>query len=989
MSTALLDRPTTTTRAPAVAARAPIRYGIAAVGGAAVIAGSYSRAFDVVSAQIGLPSLFVPAALAVAVLLAWSSARRLRARTSALVPVTVLAAIHVLLALSTVLWASDAGVAMDVARFAAFDGALLVMVALMVVDTDSLRLALYGIVAGGTFMALVSDFQYLTGQFGQTFFGFASAPLSNVVGEVDAPRIAGSIGDPNFFAQLLAVSAVLAAHLARHARLRINATVLWACAVACGAGVLFSFSRGGLVAMVLGLTVMVLVEPIPWHRLVVVGLGVVVLVALFLPADLTARFGELRELLPGASHPQSTVDDPALVGRQSEALVAVQQFEKHPLFGVGAGNYKVEYQSYAARIGLDQRGEDRSAHSLYLETAAEHGVIGLAVLFGVIGWAMTSLRGARRRLLRLGDRDGAAPLRTAMLGLGTYLVGGLFLHSAFPLMLWLLLAVAIAGGRVQATTPARRFTIPRSRLDAMTAHPQPVAAPRAAGGSVPSVRPSAEGAEHVLTHAMTRGVVITYGTFAASKAVTFAVTIVIARLLDPSQMGLMALALLVTTYMDAFNEFGISSAVVWFERDDQTTRSTAFWVDQIFGLAATVVVFLLAAPVAGFFDQPALTPVLRVMSVSFVLSSLGSVHNALLQRRFAFRRQIGPEVGSSISKGALSIALVAAGFGVWGLVWGQLLGALVGSVWFILALGWCPTAELDRAVARRMIRYGATVASVTFLAVVLKDVDYVVVGRQLGSHDLGLYTLGFRLPDLAVMGVCYAVSKAMFPTLSRLRADAGSLKRSAMRGLGGLTLVTAPLGALLAVHAHVLVAALYGPAWAQTGSVLRYIALYFVAVSASFVVGDVYKATDRTGILNAIALARLPVSLIALVLAAPHGIVVVAACQLALATTTLVIQLLVACRFTELTARDLVTAFRPAAIVAGLTALVGIAGIHLATGGPWPTLIVSGSAAFAVAVGSALLIGRPWWSRLAPPSDPAPAPEPEVLAERVLEGVGR
>ena len=140
-----------------------------------------------------------------------------------------------------------------------------------------------------------------------------------------------------------------------------------------------------------------------------------------------------------------------------------------------------------------------------------------------------------------------------------------------------------------------------------------------------------------------------------------------------------------------------------------------------------------------------------------------------------------------------------------------------------------------------MTRYGASVAGVTFLAVVVKDVDYLVVGRRLGSGELGLYTLGFRLPDLAVMGVCYAVSKAVFPA-----------------------------------YAKDLVAAFYGPRWAPTGQVLAFIAIYFVASSSSFVVGDLYKATNRTGILNVIALVRLPVSIVALLAVAPQGIVAVA-----------------------------------------------------------------------------------------------------------------
>jgi O-antigen ligase len=434
------------------------RYGAAALAGAAVIAGCYTRTFDIVGTRLGLPSLFAPASIAVIIALAWTGARRLRARAGSLIPVTALAFIHIWMSLITVLWAGDRDVALEVSRVALFDAALMIMVAVLIVDSDTLRLATFAVVAGGAGMATLSVFQYLTGSFNQTFFGFATAPLDNVIGSVDSNRIAGPLGDPNFFAQLLAVAAVMAAHLARHARTWRQAVVLWGAAAMCATGVVFSFSRGGLFSLVIGSALLVLLEPIPLHRVVGAGVAVFLIVVLIIPAGLTSRLGELKQLLPGQeSTSQSIANDPALVGRQSEALVALHQFEKHPFLGVGAGNYKVEYLQYAAKLGTDLRGVDRSAHSLYLETAAEEGIVGLLALLGVICWALGTLRSARRRLLKLGDTEGASVTRTVLLGLVTYLCGGLFLHSAFPIMLWMLLAIAIAGGRIQATRPTRRY----------------------------------------------------------------------------------------------------------------------------------------------------------------------------------------------------------------------------------------------------------------------------------------------------------------------------------------------------------------------------------------------------------------------------------------------------------------------------------------------------------------------------------------------------
>jgi len=411
-----------------------------------------------------------------------------------------------------------------------------------------------------------------------------------------------------------------------------------------------------------------------------------------------------------------------------------------------------------------------------------------------------------------------------------------------------------------------------------------------------------------------RGALWSYGGFLLAKLATFGSTVVLARLLAPEDFGVMSLGLALMTYVDALNDFGIGQAVVHFD-DDERTRSTAFALTMLTGAVAACALAVLSEPLAHVLDEPRLAPVSRALAVSYVIISLGSVHSALLRRRMQFRRRFVPELAKSVLKAGVAIVLARRGFGVWSLVWAQLAGvgaATLGNWW---ALRWRPRQWPDVTTTRKVASYGGATMLVTFLAVIARDVDFLIVGRALGAEELGRYTLGFRLPDLAIMGVTYAVSQALFPALNRLRDDDEALRRAYLAALRLLVLVTAPLGAGIALAAHDFVAIAYGAQWARTAPVLALIGIYFVTQAAVFVAGDVYKALGRQRLLWIITFVRSIVVVTAVLLVVGHGIVAVALAQVVIGVLACSTQLAIAARFIGVGAGALLDAIRPAAIV--------------------------------------------------------------------------
>ncbi len=320
-----------------------------------------------------------------------------------------------------------------------------------------------------------------------------------------------------------------------------------------------------------------------------------------------------------------------------------------------------------------------------------------------------------------------------------------------------------------------------------------------------------------LRTATVKGTAWSYVSFVSMRLPALITLVVLTRLIAPSDFGVIAIGLVVLTYLDTVNEFGINAAVIYSAHDDDRELSVAFWLSMASGIGAALVMSALAFPLATWFAEPQLRTVVPVLSLAFVMNSVGSVHVAVLKKRLQFRRLVPVDVARAVGKAGVAIGGAFAGWGVWSLVAGQLAGECAGSVVAWARLRWRPALDWDWSVVRRVLVYGSHIMGVGVTGVILTDLDYLIVGNRLGTEQLGFYSVGFRLPELAVMGVCYAVSATMFPVLTKLRGDGDAVATGLEKSLRVLALVTVPIGVGIALTSRDFVATFYGDEWRSTG----------------------------------------------------------------------------------------------------------------------------------------------------------------------------
>ena len=447
--------------------------------------------------------------------------------------------------------------------------------------------------------------------------------------------------------------------------------------------------------------------------------------------------------------------------------------------------------------------------------------------------------------------------------------------------------------------------------------------------------------------------------FGGNKLLVFLSTLVLTRLLAPSDFGVVAAGLTFIAYLEVTLDLGMSSAIIYQqERGHTRTVHVAFSINAVACLLLAAVNLLLAPAIAGFFRVPDFADVFRALSVYILLRGLGALQDALLERDLRFRQKAAAELTRALVRGGLGVGLALAGLGVWALIWAFLVAEVAGTGLTWVQTRYRPRLMFDRVLARPLFRFGGPVVALNLLSELGTNSDYLVVGHVLGSTALGLYTIAYRLPELLLSNVYWIFSSVAFPVFSQAHSNSWKLFRTSMlRALRLITLFGFPVSVGLALVSRDAVTVLFSEKWAGAGTPMALLSLAIGLGAVGYGSGDIYKAAGRPGTLLAFNTVGAVVVLPCFVLAASRGLVVVAAVHLVYNLVYGVLRLVLANRLVGTTVRDILVALRPAVGLAAGIALVALPVRLLIPPGPVALSAIIGAGLVGTAVGL-VLAGR-------------------------------
>jgi O-antigen/teichoic acid export membrane protein len=347
-----------------------------------------------------------------------------------------------------------------------------------------------------------------------------------------------------------------------------------------------------------------------------------------------------------------------------------------------------------------------------------------------------------------------------------------------------------------------------------------------------------------------------------SRALSFVSTLILARLLVPDQFGLVWVADLAVNAFLLLQELGLGAALIYRKDRVEEAANTAFFA-MVGGSLVLYLVALVTAPVmASVFSRdpntiPQIVPILRVLSLTLVISAIARVPQALLSKELDFRRKIMPKLLGGLAGAIVSISLALAGLGVQSMVLGRICSSLVSaaSVWYFVR--WRPALSFNLGLAREMVDYAKHILGSQIMVFFITNIDDAFVSRYLGAWALGVYGLAYKISNTPATEISRLIGEVMFPTFSKVGEDRERMKRMYLRTTRYVAMVSVPISLCIIFFSEYFVYSAYGRRWAGAIVPIQLLGVYGMLRSIAVNMGSVFKAAGKPKWLLYIATWRL------------------------------------------------------------------------------------------------------------------------------------
>lgn len=327
----------------------------------------------------------------------------------------------------------------------------------------------------------------------------------------------------------------------------------------------------------------------------------------------------------------------------------------------------------------------------------------------------------------------------------------------------------------------------------------------------------------------------------------FVIIIVLARILGPEPFGLVAAAWVIIGLGNLVADFGFGAALVQQESVTEEAIRSVFTLQLIIGATMTALVAASAGLLADVFDQSALAPVIRVLSLVFVIQAFGQTSFSLLKRNLDFKKLQIAQVSSYLASFLLlGIPLALVGFGVWSLVAAQISQVMLYAV---LAFRWVrhPIRPLLDLRAGGFFGFGSKVVGVNLLNWSIISMDSFFVGKFFGMVQLGLYNRAYTLMVAPMNSLVTVLQQVLFSASSRSQHDVASLKRGYLASASVVALVTVPVFCCVALVPGTVIEGLYGDRWLEAVPLLAPLALAMPFHAVMAIAGPIVWGKGQVG----------------------------------------------------------------------------------------------------------------------------------------------
>jgi O-antigen/teichoic acid export membrane protein len=357
-----------------------------------------------------------------------------------------------------------------------------------------------------------------------------------------------------------------------------------------------------------------------------------------------------------------------------------------------------------------------------------------------------------------------------------------------------------------------------------------------------------------------------------------AVALILARLLTPHEYGLAGMVLVFSTLIFIFSDLALTAALVRRPKLTEADRSTAFWTSLAVGAGFTVVGVGLAGPIAAFYGEPDVRPLFAVLSLSFLVTAVGTTQAALLTREMDFRSLELRKIAGVLAGAATGIATAAEGYGAWAIIVQQLTQTVVSVALLWSFSPWRPRLLYSLGSLRQLAGFSLKVFSTQLLFYANRNTDNLLIGRFLGAAALGAYALAYNVMLFPFSRIASPLQEVLFPAFARMQGERERLADAWLRVNRAVAAISVPALIGMVIVAPEFVSVVVGDRWAPAVPVLQILAWVGLLQSLQRLNSSLLQACDRAGTLLRFSLVSFAASIAAFAIGLRWGIVGVAAC---------------------------------------------------------------------------------------------------------------
>lgn len=336
-----------------------------------------------------------------------------------------------------------------------------------------------------------------------------------------------------------------------------------------------------------------------------------------------------------------------------------------------------------------------------------------------------------------------------------------------------------------------------------------------------------------------------YSSLAVAKLLGIVSTVILARLLVPSDFGIIGLAGFVTGLVSQFADFGIGMSLVVKKDEIVSARNVALYMYIAIGVILYIIAYFSAPFASSFFNEPVIEKVIRISAIGLILNSFGIVNRWLLIRELSFKKIAKIDVKLGIIVTIATVFLAYHGFSFWSIVYGSLIGAVIEVLLLWNANPWRPTIEFDKKSANELLNFGKYVFLSTAFVFFVRNVDNVMAGKFFGTIIAGYYMLAFKFGNYSTTLITNVVSSVIFPTFSKIRDDLGRLRKGYLIQLKYISMISIPVAFGSFAIAREFIIVILGNKWTYCIPLLQILCFLGLFRSLGSGAGSVFLAVER------------------------------------------------------------------------------------------------------------------------------------------------